>query len=125
MADEEKDIQKPVDADTDSEKVEDQQVEEAVAEEPLKNQVAEKRGRMVAAGLIAAVILCVIAVVVAGVFQLTVRLMTVCPTDLPVNEPAKVLWKETVSEKSSSKTLGVSESLLAETRFKGLAPEAK
>ena len=81
MADEEKDIQKPVDADAVAEKVEDQHVEQAVAEEPEeppRNHVAEKRGRMVATGLIAAVILCVIAVVVAGVFQLTVRLMTAC-----------------------------------------------
>jgi len=52
----------------------------------------ETRGRMIRAGLIATVILSGIAVLVAGIFQLTSRWLIPCPTDLPVNDPAPILW---------------------------------
>lgn len=128
MGDEEKEIQKPIETEAVKEPAEEQPDETSKAEgaeEAYQNHVAEKRGRMVATGLIAGVIMSVIAFVVAVGFQTTAKYMTVCPTDLPVNDPAKVLWQEIIAEKNGSKTLGVSEPLVMETRFKGLAPQAK
>jgi hypothetical protein len=127
VGDEEKDIQKPIEADAVNQETQIQSDEEKAdaAKEAYSNHVAEKRGRMIATGIIAGVILSVIAFVVAVGFQATVKYMTTCPTDLPVNDPAKVLWQEVVSSKDESKSLGVSKALLTETRFKGLAPDGK
>ncbi len=82
-----------------------QPVERPVIEEPAEppaedekpvievNHLAAKRGRMVATGLVTAVILTFIAVIVAGIFQITSRLLIPCPVDLPVNDPAPILWR--------------------------------
>lgn len=128
MADEEKDVQTAVETAEAEEKPLDQPLEKAETEsapEHPENQVTEKRARLVSAGLIAAVVLSLIAVAVAGIFQLTLKWMIVCPTDLPVNDPAKVLWQEVVSEKDISKPLGVSGPLVAETKFKGYSAETE
>lgn len=89
---------------------------EAVAEKG--NSVAEKRGRMVMTGLVAVVILSVIAVLVAGVFQLTSKWLIPCPTDLPVNDPAPILWNKVVSERVTGEPLGVSGKIEAKAMFK-------
>ena len=128
MAEEEKDIQTAVETSEAEEEPQDQPIDMAVAEagpEHPENEVTEKRGRLVAAGLIAAAVISVISVLVAGIFQLTIKWMTVCPTELPVNDPAKVLWQEVVSEMDMSKPLGVSGPLVAETKFKGYSPTAE
>ncbi|MCX5861502.1 MAG: hypothetical protein WCG29_00515 [Desulfomonile sp.] len=78
----------------------------------------DKRGRVVVAGLMATVILAVVALLVAGIFQLTTRWLIVCPKELPVNDPAPVLWKDVVSDKVSPKTLGVPGKLLTEAGLK-------
>ena len=80
---------------------------------------AEHRGSMIAAGLIAAVIVSGIAVLVAGIFHLTSRWLILCPTDLPVNDPAPILWSEMISDQTTAKSLGVHEKLVTEVRFKG------
>ena len=89
------------------------------------NSIAEKRGRMIAAGVVLAVILSVIAVMVAGIFHLTSQWLIACPSDLPVNDPAPILWQKMESPKLGNQPLGVTEKLASETRFKGLAtPES-
>ena len=82
------------------------------------NALAEKRGRMVVAGATLVVILCLIAVLVAGIFQLTSRWLVKCPEDMPVNDPARVLWQKLETPKLADQTLGVSDALLTETGLK-------
>lgn len=93
--------------------------EPQAAPEITNNHIAQKRGRMVAAGLIASVILSVIAVTVAGIFQLTSGWLIKCPTDLPVNDPAPILWKDVESREAKSAPLGVPGNLLKEASWKG------
>jgi hypothetical protein len=85
------------------------------------NHIAEKRGRMVAAGLIATVILSVIALGVSALFQLSSRWGAACPSDLPVNDPAPLLWKDLATGPDKSAPLGVSKNLMKEASWK--APE--
>ena len=104
MGEEEKDTVLKADA------PETEPVEEPAAAEPKESTVAVKkpgvgpnglalkRGRMVATGLVTAVILSIIAVIVVGIFQITSRLFIQCPTDLPVNDPAPILWKDVTSQ---------------------------
>lgn len=80
----------------------------------------DKRGRMIIAGMVATVILAVIAVVVAGIFQLTSKWLLVCPSDLPVNDPAPVLWKDVVSDKAVTRGIGVPEKLLSQAALRVL-----
>lgn len=87
-------------------------------EEVPVNHLAGKRGRMVAAGLIAAVILSAIAVVVTALFQFSSRWLLPCPSDLPVNDPAPILWKNLTSTQDGSAPLGVAENLVKQTRWK-------
>ncbi len=89
------------------------------------NSIAERRGRMVAAGGIAAVLLSVIAVLVAAIFQYTAELVAPCPRDLPVNDPAPKLWNQVVSQQIKSEPLGIPDALKSEARFKGLPPAGK
>jgi hypothetical protein len=93
------------------------------AEEPEeppveKDSPTEKRGRMVVAGLVATVGVCLIALLVAAIFQLTSRWLVECPTDLPVNDPAPILWKAMVTENVPPHQLGVSGEILKEAGFK-------
>ncbi|MEI7449809.1 MAG: hypothetical protein WCJ75_09300 [Desulfomonile sp.] len=92
-------------------------------EQEKSNALNNKRGRLITASLVATAILSVIALLVAGIFQLTARWMLVCPTDLPVNDPAPILWKDVVSEKVASRTLGVPEKLLTEVGLKVSGPK--
>ncbi len=98
-----------------SEKTAESQVSEGIT----NNHIAQKRGRMVAAGLIASVLLAVIAVAVAGIFQLTSGWLIKCPSDLPVNDPAPMLWKNVESKEVKSAPLGVPEKLLKQASWKG------
>ncbi|MFH1115517.1 MAG: hypothetical protein V1792_16535 [Pseudomonadota bacterium] len=88
-------------------------------EEITNNHIAQKRGRMVAAGFIASVILAVIAVTVAGIFQFTSGWLVKCPSDLPVNDPAPILWKDVESKEAKSAPLGVPEDLMKQVGWKG------
>lgn len=104
---------------------EDQKASEAVETHEVEaerrkagNALAEKRGRMVVTGATLVVILCLIAVLVAGIFQLTSRWLVKCPEDLPVNDPARVLWQKLETPKLADQTLGVSDTLLTETGLK-------
>ncbi|MGB6063384.1 MAG: hypothetical protein WBG50_01160 [Desulfomonilaceae bacterium] len=82
----------------------------------------QKRGRMIAAGLVTAVILSVVAVLVAGVFQFGFRWLRPCSKDLPVNDPSPKFWQELVSEKVPAQTLGVPVTLAPKVQFKEAAP---
>ena len=90
------------------------------AEKPAidSNGLASKRGRMVATGLVTAVILSIIAVIVAGIFQITSRLLVQCPTDLPVNDPAPILWNDITSQQVKAQPLGISEKIAGEVKLK-------
>ncbi len=90
-----------------------------VREEITNNHVAQKRGRMVAAGFIASVILAVIAVTVAGIFQITSGWLIKCQSDLPVNDPAPILWKDVASKEDKSAPLGVPENIVKQASWKG------
>lgn len=92
------------------------QAEEATQEG--ENSLAQKRGRMVMAAMVVAVALSVIAVLVAGIFGLTSRWLTVCPTDLSVNDPAPLLWHKMEAATIGTQSLGVAEKLLGQTDFK-------
>jgi hypothetical protein len=98
---------------------------EEIQDEPYRNHIAEKRGRMVVAGIIAAIVLSIIAVIVAGIFHFTSKLLIGCPTDLPVNDPAPKLWSLIVSEKTVNMPLGVSGPLVSETAFRQTGSEIK
>ena len=71
------------------------------------NEIVDKRGRLISAAVIATIILSFIAVSVFGIFQLTTRMMVVCPRDLPVNDPAPILWQDIVSDQVREARLGV------------------
>ena len=86
------------------------------------NGLASKRGRMVGTGLVTAVILAFIAVIVAGIFQITARLLVQCPTDLPVNDPAPILWNDITSLQVKSQPLGFSEKIAGEVKLKETPP---
>lgn len=86
------------------------------------NHLAAKRGRMVATGLVTAVILTIIAVIVAGIFQITSRLFIPCPQDLPVNDPAPILWRNIVSPQATPQSLGISDKIAGEVKLKEAPP---
>jgi hypothetical protein len=90
------------------------------SEELTNNHIAEKRGRMVAAGVVTAVILAVIAVVVAAVFQLTSQWLIQCPEDIAVNDPAPKLWEQLTDKQVVPQALGTPSRVAQEASFKGL-----
>jgi hypothetical protein len=89
------------------------------------DSAAESGGRLMFAGLVATAILAGIAVLVAGTIQLTSKWLISCPTDLPVNDPAPILWNKMISDKASPALLGIPEGRAIEVRFKGFLPEEK
>ncbi len=91
---------------------------------PSNNHMAERRGRMITAGLLATVILAVIAILVSGIFQLTSRWLMVCPMDLPVNDPAPILWQDVVAQEPKPAKLGAPEKLASQVLFKSGTGEA-
>ncbi len=139
MADEQKDqavTEKPeqvVDQNSGSDKEETEEQPTAAAQDKespeeevlTNNHIAQKRGRMVAAGVIAAVILSGIAVGVAGIFQFTAARLMSCPQDLPVNDPAPILWKDVVETKGPNASLGVPAKLAKEVALKGIQEASK
>ena len=108
------------------------EVQHTAAETTPENEAAQaqvvlnhKRGRMITAGLVTAVIVSLIAVLVAGMFQFGLWWLKPCPTDLPVNDPSPKLWQEMVSQNVTIQGLGVPESVRAEAQFKQSAPVQK
>ncbi len=91
---------------------------EAESKEAYNNHIAEKRGRMIASGMVVAVVVGVIAVAVAAIFQLTSTWLIKCPQDLSVNDPAPILWSDVVSAKSKEAPLGVPKKLAKESSLK-------
>jgi hypothetical protein len=81
----------------------------AKAEPPASEpeSLAEKRTRLVTAGLATAVILSVIAVLVAGVFQLTSIWLFASQEQHSANGPTPLLWNQLVSERVQAQPLGV------------------
>ncbi len=130
MGEEEKDTLLNADASETKATAETQPIEEPAVEEPTElaaedekpvievNQLAARRGRMVATGLVTAVILSIIAVIVAGIFQFTSRLLMPCPTDLPVNDPAQILWQNVTSPQVTPQSLGISDKIAGEVKLK-------
>ncbi len=114
-----------------SEEQKDTQQEKAPAEESPQagtnnnNHLAEKRGRMIASAMLAAVVLSLIALVVAGIFNWTAAYLTICPKDLSVNDPAPVLWMELEAKSTKAQPLGVPKNLISTASFKTLPGEAK
>lgn len=96
-------------------------VPEAETKEASRNHIAEKRGRMIASGVVVAVVVAVIAVAVAAIFQLTSTWLMKCPQDLSVNDPAPILWSDVTSAKSKEAPLGVPKKLAKETSLKVLS----
>lgn len=86
--------------------------------EPKASHGADRRGRLVVAGLIATATVSIVALGVAGIVQLTSRWLTTCPTDLPVNDPAPILWKSVTADQIKPTPLGVPEKVAGEARFK-------
>lgn len=84
------------------------------------NHVAEKRSRLISASIIAVIIISVISVSVFGIFQLTSKLLVVCPFEVPINDPAPVLWQDIVSEQTKSARLGVPEKI-SDVYLKGVS----
>ncbi len=115
-----------------SETLSQKDMESSVASEPVvkaeetelapgkstNNNLSARRGRMITAGLLATVVLAVIAILVSGIFQLTSRWLIVCPKDLPVNDPAPILWQNVVAQESKSAKLGIPEKLVSLVGFK-------
>ncbi|MBI4963391.1 MAG: hypothetical protein HY913_08940 [Desulfomonile tiedjei] len=98
--------------------------EEAEKPPTTAESSVEKRGRMVVAGLVATVVVSFVALLVAAIFQVTSRWLVPCPTDLPVNDPAPILWKAMLSEKVPPYQLGVSGEMLKDAGFKGEKPDS-
>lgn len=124
MGEEEKDTLLNTDA-TEAKTIEgpsaDEPKEPPTEEEKPADEVKElaiRRGRIVATGLVTAVILSLIAVIVAGIFQITSRLLIPCPTDLPVNDPAPILWKNMTSRQVAAQPLGISDKISGEVKLK-------
>ena len=96
-------------------------------DEPVQAQASlnHKRGRMITGGLVTAVVVTLVVVLVAGIFQLSSKWLRPCPTELPVNDPSPKLWQEMVSEKVTIQGLGVPETVRAEAQFKKSATVPK
>jgi hypothetical protein len=98
---------------------------EAVQEKTPIDSPDEKRRRLVVGGLVAATILSLVAVLVAGIFQVTARWLIQCPQDLPVNDPSPVLWSEMISDKAVNQPLGIQDKLVEMTKFKTDSPPTR
>ncbi|MFH0960194.1 MAG: hypothetical protein V1897_15985 [Pseudomonadota bacterium] len=88
------------------------------AESKHRNDSSAKRSRIITSALMATIIMTLIAVAVAGVFQLTASFMRICPSELPVNDPSPVLWNDMTSDKPVTAILGVPDKLKQETALK-------
>jgi hypothetical protein len=83
---------------------------------------AEPPCRMILTGVTTAAILSIIAVLVAGIFHLSSKWLTTCPHDLPINDPAPILWNQMTSARGPTAPLGVPAAVVAQARFKGGNP---
>ena len=89
------------------------------------NALAEKRGRMVSAGILSALILSLLVVVVAAIFQLSSRILLKCPQDLSVNDPAPVLWEKIEVPRLGQQPVGLPDYLLTQAALKAAGPSAE
>ena len=80
---------------------------------------------MITGGLVTAVVVTLVVVLVAGIFQLSSKWLRPCPAELPVNDPSPKLWQEMVSQKVTIQGLGVPETVRAEAQFKKSATVPK
>lgn len=71
------------------------------------NHVLDKRSRLISASLMTVMIVSLVSVFVFGIFHVTGRLWKVCPAEIPINDPAPVLWQDIISEQIKSAKLGV------------------
>lgn len=74
--------------------------------------------RIILTGVFTAAILAVIAVLVGGIFQITSSWLTACPHDLPVNDPAPVLWQHMTSSQPAPASTGVPAAIALQAQFK-------
>lgn len=84
------------------------------------NHEVEKRSRLISASIIAVIIISLISVSVFGIFQLTSKFLVACPFEVPINDPAPVLWQDIISEQTRSARLGVTEKM-ADVYLKGMS----
>jgi hypothetical protein len=82
-------------------------------------QQIENKARLVIGGLVAAAIVSIIAVLVAGIFQLVSSWMS-CKPNLPISDPARMHWSELISDKITTASTGVPKELEDQARLKGL-----
>jgi hypothetical protein len=80
---------------------------------------------MVTAGILSALILSLLVVVVAAIFQLTSRILVKCPQDLSVNDPAPVLWEKIEVPRLGEQPVGLPENLLQQASLKAAAASAE
>jgi len=92
---------------------------------PEAATLAQRRGRIIARGLVTAVIVSLIVVFVAGIFQFSSKWLKPCPMELPVNDPSPKLWQEMVSQGVTNQRLGVPEEVRAKAQFKKSTPVTK
>jgi hypothetical protein len=90
---------------------EDQQLALEMKEPP------ENRPRLGIAGLVAATIVSIVAVLVVGIFQLTSRWIS-CKPNLPVSDLAPILWGEMVSDTVAPAPLAVPKMLANEVKLR-------
>ena len=98
---------------------------EADSKPSINNGIAARRGRLVASGIIVAAVGTVIAVGVAAIFQITSMWLVKCPKDVPINDPARVLWSDVLSDHVKKAPLGVPEKLAKETSLKSIPASTK
>ncbi len=82
------------------------------------NELDAKRGRMITTGFITAVILSIVVVFVAGIFQISARLLAPSTVDLPINDPAPILWNSATAPQPAVQSLGVSDKIAPEVKLK-------
>jgi hypothetical protein len=90
---------------------------EIKSEEPKNGEPHPRKGRLIVAGLVATSVAAIIVVVVAAFFQISAIWLKRCPAELPVNDPAPILWSDITSEKPRPQALGP-EDLVKNARLK-------
>jgi hypothetical protein len=83
--------------------------------------IKERRGRLIVAGLAAATIATLVAMLVVGIFQFTSYWLTECRRDRTINPTTLSLWNNVISSKNMRPPTGVPKELLQITKLKPLA----
>jgi hypothetical protein len=101
--------------------------EKGESEGPLVRKTPEEtelKARLIMGGLVAAALVSVVAVLVAGIFQLSTLWLS-CKPNLPVSDPARAHWNELISEKITTANTGVPKKLEDLVKLRGLAYSKK